>query len=182
MGVDGKEKKKRRRDSGVSGESRKKSKSESKKEDVAAPVSAAVPEEVVTKDVVAYLSPIAKPMAGKKLQKKLFKLMGKAAKTKSLRRGIKEVVLALRKDEKGVCLIAGDVYPVDVVAHLPLLCEEAEVPYCYVSRKADLGAAGLTKRPTSVAFVSKKTADEALTSDIKDCAEQVTAIFPETFA
>lgn len=180
MGVDGKEKKKRRRDSGVSGESRKKSKSESKKE--SAPVSTAVPENAAVKDVVAYLSPIAKPMAGKKLQKKLFKLMGKAAKTKSLRRGIKEVVLALRKDEKGVCLIAGDVYPVDVVAHLPLLCEEAEVPYCYVSRKADLGAAGLTKRPTSVAFVSKKAADEGLTQDIKDAADQVTAIFPETFA
>lgn len=179
MGVDGKEKKKRRRDSGVSGESRKKSKSESKKED-AVPV--VVSEDVPVKEVVAYLSPIAKPMAGKKLQKRLFKLMGKAAKTKSLRRGIKEVVLALRKDEKGVCLIAGDVYPVDVVAHLPLLCEEAEVPYCYVSRKADLGAAGLTKRPTSVAFVSKKSADEGLTSDIKECAEQVSAIFPETFA
>lgn len=178
MGVDGKEKKKRRRDSGVAGESRKKVKSEAKE-----PVSAPVTDEPVAKEVSAYVSPIAKPMAGRKLQKKLFKLMGKAAKTKgSLRRGIKEVVLALRKDEKGVCLIAGDVYPVDVVAHLPLLCEEAEVPYCYVSRKADLGAAGLTKRPTSVAFVSKKVADETLTEDIKDCADMVTAIFPETFA
>ena len=97
-------------------------------------------------------------MATRKLAKKLFKLIGHAGKEKAVRRGIKEVVLAIRKDEKGVCVIAGDVYPVDVVAHIPLLCEEAEVPYCYVPKKADLGAAGLTKRPTSVVFVSKKQA------------------------
>ncbi len=169
----GTDKKKRRRDSEKGGESRKKSKSSTKTGDEA------VTEEV--KDVAAYVSPIAKPMAGRKLQKRLFKLLGHAAKEKTLRRGIKEVVLALRKDEKGVCVIAGDVYPVDVVAHLPLLCEEADVPYCYVSRKVDLGSAGLTKRPTSVALVSRKGANGDLDAEISECAQQVTAIFPESF-
>ncbi len=118
-------------------------------------------------------------MAGKKLTKKLFKLISKAGKVKSVRRGIKEVVLALRKEEKGVCVIAGDVYPVDVIAHLPLLCEEAEVPYCFVGRKNDLGAAGLTKRPTSVVLVSAKQADADLKSDISECAQQVSELLAE---
>lgn len=120
-------------------------------------------------------------MATRKLQKRLFKIIARAAKVKSVRRGIKEVVLALRKGEKGICAIAGDVYPVDVVAHIPLLCEEADIPYCYVSRKVDLGAAGLTKRPTSVALVSTKQADEDLRADIDALGEQVSAIYPETF-
>ena len=115
-------------------------------------------------------------MAGRKLTKKLFKLISHAAKQKTARRGIKESVLALRKGEKGVCVIAGDVYPVDVVAHLPLLCEEADVPYCYVPRKTDLGAAGLTKRPTSVVFVSDKKADEDLKLELAEYKSQVSAL------
>lgn len=94
-------------------------------------------------------------MAGRKLTKKLFKLVGHAAKEKALRRGVKEVVLALRKSDSGIVLLAGNVFPVDVIAHLPVLCEEANVPYCYVSSKLDLGNAGLTKRPTSAVFISE---------------------------
>lgn len=44
---------------------------------------------------------IAKPLAGKKLHKRLYKVVKKAAAQKMLRRGVKEVVKALRKGEKG---------------------------------------------------------------------------------
>lgn len=47
-----------------------------------------------------------------------------AAKAKALRRGVKEVVKAVRKGEKGFVLIAGDISPIDVIAHLPILCED----------------------------------------------------------
>jgi large subunit ribosomal protein L7Ae len=41
-------------------------------------------------------------------------------------------------------LIAEDVDPPEVVAHLPLLCEEKKVPYVYVPSKEKLGkAAGI---------------------------------------
>ena len=50
----------------------------------------------------------------------------------------------------GLCIIAGNVSPVDVITHLPTLCEENDVPYVFVPSKADLGSAGSTKRPTSV--------------------------------
>jgi len=66
---------------------------------------------------------------------------------------VKEVVKAVRKGEKGVCIIAGDISPIDVISHLPVLCEDNEVPYVFVPSKEALGAAGQTKRPTSCVLV-----------------------------
>lgn len=43
----------------------------------------------------------------------------------------------------------------DVISHIPVLCEDHNVPYIFVSSRADLGAAGNTKRPTSVVMVSE---------------------------
>lgn len=43
-----------------------------------------------------------------------------------------------------------------MITHLPVLCEESNVPYVYIPSKEDLGAAGATKRPTSCVLVSEK--------------------------
>ena len=48
-----------------------------------------------------YLSPISSPLADEKLKKKVLKLTKRAAKRKTLLRGVKEVVKALRKGTKG---------------------------------------------------------------------------------
>jgi len=112
------------------------------------------------------LSPIASPLADKKLTKKLLKLVRKASKVKALRRGVKEVVKAIRKGEKGVMIIAGNITPIDVITHLPVLCEENGIPYIYVPAKEDLGAAGSTKRPTSCVLIQKKK--DQLHSDYYD--------------
>ncbi|KAL0221626.1 hypothetical protein RCL1_001480 [Eukaryota sp. TZLM3-RCL] len=79
--------------------------------------------------------------------------MTSAAKGKVLRRGIREVVKALRRDTKGICLIAGNITPLDVVVHLPVFCEEKSVPYIFVPSKEELGLAAQTKRPTSCVLV-----------------------------
>lgn len=115
-------------------------------------------------------------MAGRKLTKKLFKVIGQAAEAKALRRGIKEVVWSIRKDDKGVVVLAGDVFPVEVYAHIPLLCEEANIPYCFVSRKTDLGASGLTRRPTSVVLVSMSKAKGEVMKGLQGVVEEVKAI------
>ena len=47
------------------------------------------------------LSPIAHPLADKKLRKKVLRTVKKAAKQRQIKRGVKEVVKALRKGEKG---------------------------------------------------------------------------------
>jgi len=105
---------------------------------------------------VKYVSKIATPLASKKTTKKLHKLVKKASQAKFVRRGVKEVVKALRKGSKGFCIIAGDISPIDVVVHLPIMCEDRRIPYFYVPSKLDLGAAASTKRPTSCILVTPK--------------------------
>lgn len=56
-----------------------------------------------------------------------------------IRKGTNEVTKGV---ERGLCkivLIAEDVDPPEIVAHLPLLCEEKKVPYLYVPSKKRLG-------------------------------------------
>ena len=85
-----------------------------------------------------------------------------------------------------ICIIAGDISPIDVVTHLPVLCEDHDIPYIYVPSKEvqqsllramfeaavsnktkllncvqELGAAGLTKRPTSCMLVLPKALKNA---------------------
>lgn len=101
---------------------------------------------------------IAKPLASDKLSKKVLSVIKKATKRKQIKRGVKEVVKALRKDAKGFCVIAGNISPIDVISHLPVLCETHNVPYIFVPSKEDLGAASCTKRPTSCMLVLAKPA------------------------
>jgi H/ACA ribonucleoprotein complex subunit 2 len=85
------------------------------------------------------------------------------AKNKCLKRGVKEVVKALRKSPaanagaavscNGLVVLAADISPMDVISHIPVLCEDHGIPYIFVSSRAELGAAGATKRPTSVVMV-----------------------------
>ena len=102
---------------------------------------------------IRHVSIIAQPLASKKSTKRVHKLVKKASGVKHIRRGVKEVVKGIRKGDKGLCILAGDVFPVDVVSHLPVLCEESGIPYLYVPSKQDLGAAASTKRPTSVVLI-----------------------------
>jgi len=53
----------------------------------------------------------------------------------------------------GLVIIAGDISPMDVIMHFPVLCEEHGVPYLYVRSRADLGVAACTKRATSVVML-----------------------------
>lgn len=102
---------------------------------------------------------LASPLASKKTTKKAHKLVRKASQSKSLRRGVKELVKGLRKGDKGLAIIAGDVFPIDVISHLPVLLEEHNIPYIFVPSKRDLGAAACTKRPTSCVLVKGEKSD-----------------------
>ncbi|KAK9809335.1 hypothetical protein WJX73_006364 [Symbiochloris irregularis] len=139
---------------------RKKAKTEQAEEPAASPAKSASEQ-----PRVQVLAPIAKPLAEEKLRKKVLKLAKKATKRKLTKRGVKEVVKSLRKQPNGVCVIAGDISPIDVITHIPVFCEDRDVPYIFVPSKEELGAAGLTKRPTScmllLPLATKAADDEA---------------------
>ena len=104
---------------------------------------------------IRLVSPIANPLADKKLTKKVLKLVKAGAKEKLIRRGVKEVVKALKKGEPGVAVIAGDISPIEVIAHVPILCEEKNIAYVYVPSKEEVCAGtpqtlGLRKATTLV--------------------------------
>lgn len=146
-------------------------------------------------DVLRFTSPIAHPMADDKLNKKIFKTVKKglycaivgsiletltlyiASKVKHVRRGVKEVSKAIRKGEKGLVVIAGDISPLDVISHLPVLCEDNDVPYIFVPSKEKLGEASATKRPTSVSMVvlGGKNKDDKAAEDYKELYEECTS-------
>ncbi len=84
------------------------------------------------------------------------------AKAKKIRRGVKEVNKAFRKKDLGLCIIAGDVSPVDVISHIPILCEKNGVPYVYIPSRESLGVASATKRPTSVVMLLKPEESDKL--------------------
>ena len=104
-------------------------------------------------DRIKAVNCISHPLASKKSTKKAHKLVKKASSIKYIRRGVKEVIKGVRKGEKGLAILAGDIYPLDVISHIPILLEEKEIPYVFVPSKQDLGAAASTKRPTSIVLV-----------------------------
>lgn len=124
-------------------------------------------------ELITLVNSIANPLASKKLTKKLYKVVKKSQKSKRLKRGVREVVKGLRKDEKGVVILAGDVSPIDVISHIPVFCEDKGIPYCYVPTRKDLGAAAFTKRPTSVVMVQLAQDYETL---YQDCYNLVDAL------
>jgi H/ACA ribonucleoprotein complex subunit 2 len=126
-------------------------------------------------DRVKAVNCISQPLACKKTTKKAHKLVKKASSIKHIRRGVKEVIKGLRKGEKGLAILAGDIYPLDVISHIPVLLEEKDIPYIFVPSKQDLGAAASTKRPTSVVLIRTPKKDfegqdlyEALTKEAKE--------------
>ncbi|KAM3515059.1 hypothetical protein MY11210_001297 [Beauveria gryllotalpidicola] len=134
--------------------------------------------------------PFAIPVADDKGMKKVYKTIRKSAKNNTLKRGVKEVVKTLRKSPAGgpsstafpgIVVIAGDISPADVISHIPVLCEDHNVPFIFVTSRAELGAAAKTKRPTSVVMIMEKQDGKKKKGGKKDGEEEGAAEDGEDF-
>ncbi|RLG87477.1 MAG: 50S ribosomal protein L7ae [Thermoprotei archaeon] len=89
-----------------------------------------------------------------------------------IKKGTNEVTKGV---ERGLCklvLIAEDVDPPEVVAHLPLLCEEKKVAYLYVPSKKRLGeAAGIEVAAASACIIDPGGARDLVEELIKTANE-----------
>ena len=93
-----------------------------------------------------------------------------ARDTGRIRKGTNETTKAVERGQARLVVIAEDVDPEEIVAHLPPLCEEKEIPYIYVPSKKELGAAaGLEVPAASVAIVEAGKAREL----VEDTATKV---------
>jgi large subunit ribosomal protein L7Ae len=69
-------------------------------------------------------------------------------------KGSNEVTKVVERGHAKFVVMAEDVVPEEVLAHMPMLCDEKEIPYGYVPSKQELGsAAGLTVPTSAVAVV-----------------------------
>lgn len=57
-----------------------------------------------------------------------------------VRKGTNETTKAIERGISKLVVIAEDVEPPEVVAHLPILCEERNTPFIFVPSKQQLGA------------------------------------------
>ncbi len=89
-----------------------------------------------------------------------------------VRKGVNETTKSIERGEARLVVIAEDVNPPEIVAHLPLLCDEKKIPYIYVPSKQELGkAAGIEVSASSVAVIDPGQASnllEAIVEKIKE--------------
>jgi len=99
-----------------------------------------------------------------------------AADTGRVRKGANETTKAVEGGSCALVVIAEDVDPEEVVMHLPIICGEKNVPYCYVQTKKELGAAaGLSVPCAAVAIEKPGNAAEL----VKGIAEKVGKFFQQ---
>jgi len=64
-----------------------------------------------------------------------------ATETGKIRKGTNETTKSIERGNAKLVIIAEDVQPPEIVAHLPLLCDERKAAYVYVPTKAGIGEA-----------------------------------------
>ncbi|AIU70466.1 50S ribosomal protein L7 [Thermococcus eurythermalis] len=95
------------------------------------------------------------------LAEKALQAVEVARDTGRIRKGTNETTKAVERGQAKLVIIAEDVDPEEIVAHLPPLCEEKEIPYIYVPSKKELGAAaGIEVPAASVAIIEPGKARE----------------------
>ena len=62
-----------------------------------------------------------------------------AQQSGKVKKGTNEVTKAIERGISKLVIIAEDVEPPEVVAHLPILCEEHGIPYGFVPSRQELG-------------------------------------------
>jgi large subunit ribosomal protein L7Ae len=104
----------------------------------------------------------------KELSNIAYEALQVARDTGKISKGTNETTKAIERGVAKLVYIAEDVTPPEVVAHLPLLCDERKVHYIYVPGKIRLGtSSGIDVRAASVCVVEAGDAGDLLQEIIK---------------
>ena len=126
--------------------------------------------------------PIAKPLAGHRLTKKIGALITKSAEAKTLIYGVKDTGKAHNKKESGLTVIGGNVSPMDVISHLPGECERLRIPYVFLPQKEQISAYAKRTAPVACVHIRTPTDEETLNefNSVLQEIQQIDAPQPET--
>lgn len=90
----------------------------------------------------------------KELVDKTYEAVELARDSGKLRKGVNEVTKIVERGGVAFVVMSEDVQPPEILAHMPVLCEEKNVAYAYVPSKQELGVASGLKVPTaSIAII-----------------------------
>lgn len=102
------------------------------------------------------------------LKGKVLEAVGIAKDSGKIRKGVNEVTKSIERKNAKLVVIAEDVQPPEIVMHLPMICEQNNIPYVYVSSKKELGqASGLAVQASSIAIEDPGNAKELVEDIIK---------------
>ncbi len=94
-----------------------------------------------------------------------------ASQSGKVRKGTNEATKAIERGISKLIVIAEDVEPPEVVAHLPIICEEQNAAYAFVPKKQELGKAlGIDVTSAAAAIIDAGDANhivEEVVSSIK---------------
>ena len=82
----------------------------------------------------AEVNPKAYPLADQALTAKILNLVQQATNYKQTKKGANESTKTLNRGISEVIVMAADAEPIEIILHLPLLCEDKNVPYVFVPR------------------------------------------------
>ncbi len=102
----------------------------------------------------------------KELAEKALDALEKARTTGKLKKGTNECTKMIERGQALLVVIAEDVQPPEVVAHLPPLCEEKGIPYIYVPTRNELGAAAGIGVPSAAVCIVKPGDAKAIVEEV----------------
>ena len=96
-----------------------------------------------------------------------------ASQSGSVRKGTNETTKAVEPGQAKLVVIAEDVDPPEVVAHLPILCDEHKIPYIFVPNKRKLGSALGIDVPAAAGSIVEVGDAVALVKEISSRIEEL---------
>ena len=118
------------------------------------------------------VNPKAYPLAKPDMTATILDLVQQSANYKQLRKGANEATKTLNRGTTDLIILAADTEPLEIILHLPLLCEDKNVPYVYVPKQSDLGrACGVSRN--IVAAVILRHPDSQLQPQINEMKDKV---------
>jgi len=106
--------------------------------------------------------------ASKEVQDLAYELVEKARDNGKIGKGANEATKQVERGQAKLVVMAEDVTPEEILAHMPILCEEKNIPYTYVPSKEELGsAAGLNVPTSAIAIVNLGKEKEGIENIVK---------------
>jgi len=116
----------------------------------------------------------AYPLASADLSTTILNVVQQAANYKQLKKGANEATKTLNRGTAEIIILAADTEPLEILLHLPLVCEDKNVPYVFVKSRTALGRACGVNRSVIACSITAKEGSQ-LNSQIQDLKDQVEA-------